>query len=220
MTLPLQPGMQFGFITVMANTAMCRDNVAAAERHGFDSIWVGDHVEFPVPILDPLLQIAQAAGMNESLTFGTGVSGVDLDLRRPDGTLAGWTVIAGRNGTGKSALLRAIALALAGLLEARVLQDSFVRWVQEGEPRGEVDVTVVPDDGGTWVQRFNLEWQTLEEQPTREPILAQKLQIRDVSGTWRPVLLADQTPAVEGRLGIEIASHFIAGYGPAIVPEK
>jgi DNA repair exonuclease SbcCD ATPase subunit len=39
---------------------------------------------------------------------------VDLDLTRPNGSLAGWTVLAGRNGSGKSTILQAFALALAG----------------------------------------------------------------------------------------------------------
>ena len=65
MALPLAQGLSFGFITVMANTTMCRDTVALAEGCGFDSIWVGDHVEFPVPILDPLLQIAQPQAFHD-----------------------------------------------------------------------------------------------------------------------------------------------------------
>lgn len=73
MTLPLASELSFGFITAMANPAMCRSTVALAERLDYNSIWVGDHVEFPVPILDPLLQIAQAAAMSDTLTFGTGV---------------------------------------------------------------------------------------------------------------------------------------------------
>ena len=39
---------------------------------------------------------------------------VDLDFTRPDGSYAGWTVLAGRNGSGKTTMLQAIALALAG----------------------------------------------------------------------------------------------------------
>lgn len=39
---------------------------------------------------------------------------VDLDFTRPDGSHAGWTVLAGRNGSGKTTMLQAIALALAG----------------------------------------------------------------------------------------------------------
>ena len=73
MALALATELSYGFITVMANPTMTRSTVALAERFDYDSIWVGDHVEFPVPILDPLLQIAQAAGMTDKLTFGTGV---------------------------------------------------------------------------------------------------------------------------------------------------
>ncbi|MCP4152338.1 MAG: AAA family ATPase [bacterium] len=58
---------------------------------------------------------------------------VKLDLQRPDGSYEGWTVIAGGNGTGKSTLLQAIALTLAGPLYARTLQESFVRWVSFGK---------------------------------------------------------------------------------------
>ena len=39
---------------------------------------------------------------------------VNLDFARPDGSYAGWTVLAGRNGSGKTTMLQAIALALAG----------------------------------------------------------------------------------------------------------
>lgn len=73
MALPLSNKLEFGFIAMMMNPAMTRTTVDLAERLNYDSIWVGDHVEFPVPILDPLLQIAQAAGMSSKLTFGTGV---------------------------------------------------------------------------------------------------------------------------------------------------
>jgi DNA repair exonuclease SbcCD ATPase subunit len=38
---------------------------------------------------------------------------VDLGFARPDDTYAGWTVLAGRNGTGKTTLLQAIGLAMA-----------------------------------------------------------------------------------------------------------
>ena len=34
--------------------------VRLVDRCGYDSLWVGDHISFPVPILDPLLQLAQA----------------------------------------------------------------------------------------------------------------------------------------------------------------
>lgn len=46
---------------------------------------------------------------------------VTLDFTLPDGTLRNWTVIIGKNGTGKSSLLQAIALAAAGRLQVNVL---------------------------------------------------------------------------------------------------
>ena len=44
----------------------------------------------------------------------SGRRNVDLTLTRPDGSHAGWTVLAGRNGSGKTSLLRAIALTVGG----------------------------------------------------------------------------------------------------------
>jgi hypothetical protein len=59
---------------------------------------------------------------------------VSLDLTRPDGSLAGWTVLAGRNGSGKTSLLRAVALAIGGPGVARNLVSDFASWVSVGKP--------------------------------------------------------------------------------------
>lgn len=55
--------------------------VELVDRSGYDSLWSGDHVSFAVPILDPLLQLAQAAVVSRRLTFGTSV--YLLPLRHP-----------------------------------------------------------------------------------------------------------------------------------------
>ncbi len=55
--------------------------VELVDRCGYDSLWVGDHVSFAVPILDPLLQLAQAAVVSRRLTLGTSV--YLLPLRHP-----------------------------------------------------------------------------------------------------------------------------------------
>jgi probable F420-dependent oxidoreductase len=55
--------------------------VELVDRCGYDSLWVGDHISFPVPIFDPLLQLAQAAVVSRRLTLGTGV--LLLPLRHP-----------------------------------------------------------------------------------------------------------------------------------------
>jgi len=69
-----------------------------------------------------------------------GFETLDLDLRRPDGSLAGWTVFAGRNGSGKSTLLQAVALAVVGPTPARALQESFSDWVQAGASKASVEL--------------------------------------------------------------------------------
>src|SRR5262249_45985594 len=47
----------------------------------YDSLWCGDHISFPMAILDPFLQLAQAAMVSRRLTFGTSV--YLLPLRHP-----------------------------------------------------------------------------------------------------------------------------------------
>ena len=73
---------------------------------------------------------------------------VNLDFTRPDGSYAGWTVLAGRNGSGKTTMLQAIALALAG--------ENFIREPElwpgiQRKRRAFISLTIVQDsqfDGG------------------------------------------------------------------------
>ncbi len=55
--------------------------VELVDRSGYNSLWVGDHVSFPLPILDPLLQLGQAAVVSRRLILGTSV--YLLPLRHP-----------------------------------------------------------------------------------------------------------------------------------------
>lgn len=96
MSLPLEPRLQVGVQTIHRRTEpadgpwlpgideLCAF-VETVDRCGYDSIWVGDHVSFAIPILDPLLQLAQAAMASRRLTFGTGVYLLPL---RPPGPVA------------------------------------------------------------------------------------------------------------------------------------
>jgi probable F420-dependent oxidoreductase len=55
--------------------------VEMVDRLGYDSLWVGDHLSFAIPILDPLIQLAQAATYSSRLELGVGV--YLLPLRHP-----------------------------------------------------------------------------------------------------------------------------------------
>jgi energy-coupling factor transporter ATP-binding protein EcfA2 len=78
-----------------------------------------------------------------------GFEDLKFSLVRPDGSYAGWTVFTGDNGSGKSSLLKAIAVALTGKDTARALQPSFHRWIREGatEHEGRIELTIAPEKG-------------------------------------------------------------------------
>ena len=92
MALRLEEGLKLGIQTIHRQgdfdtgpwLPRIDDLVAFVEdvdAKGFDEIWLGDHVSFAIPFLDPLLTIAQAAVASRRLVFGTGV--YLLPLRHP-----------------------------------------------------------------------------------------------------------------------------------------
>lgn len=81
MALPLDSRSGFGLQTRLMDAQETQRLVLRLEELGFNSIWVGDHLSFAVPILDPLLQLAQAAAFSTKLLVGTGV--YLLPLRHP-----------------------------------------------------------------------------------------------------------------------------------------
>lgn len=81
MTTTHPPLLQFGIMSAFPDPASAQATVAQAEDLGFDSLWVGDHVAFPVPILDSLMQLALASAFARKITLGTCV--YLLPLRHP-----------------------------------------------------------------------------------------------------------------------------------------
>lgn len=62
------------------------------------------------------------------------------------GSYAGWHVLIGDNGAGKSSVLRAMALAFVGPTEAAALRQNWNDWLRSGERRGHITVEIDPDD--------------------------------------------------------------------------
>ena len=144
--------------------------------------------------------------------FGKSGHHVSLELQRPDGSYAGWTVVAGRNGTGKSTFLRAIALAIAGPKVARSLQESFMGWIRFGEPKccsstelvysreDKLKVDIKPESGSLTT---GLMWDYLEyKDKDSEPDVHAMCDSKDPG-------LADHGPWASNPEG-----WVIAGYGP------
>ena len=61
--------------------------------------------------------------------------------------LAGWHVLLGDNGSGKTSVLRAIALALNGPKQAPALRQDWSSWLRQTCDRAEVNLLFVPHEG-------------------------------------------------------------------------
>jgi len=92
MDLTLETGLRFGIQPIMRRTepatgpwlpetAELVEFVRLVDACGFDSLWAGDHISFAIPILDPVVQLAQAAVASSRLILGTSV--LLLPLRHP-----------------------------------------------------------------------------------------------------------------------------------------
>ena len=68
---------------------------------------------------------------------------LDFSFSRPKGELAGWNVITGDNASGKTTLLKAIALALVGPDTARTLQPSFSGWLRDNSESAVIAAEIV-----------------------------------------------------------------------------
>jgi probable F420-dependent oxidoreductase len=79
--LPLSPARRYGLSLSFPCLDDGRALVARAEADGWDAIWLSDHVEFTVPMLDPLVQLAHLGALSTRLRFGTAV--YLLPLRHP-----------------------------------------------------------------------------------------------------------------------------------------
>ena len=94
MTLPLDTTLKIGIQNIHRRTEPATapwmpaidemaELVGLVDRCGYDSLWVGDHLSFPMSILDPLLQLAQAAVVSRRLLLGTNVYLVPLRAPGP-----------------------------------------------------------------------------------------------------------------------------------------
>jgi len=81
MDLPLSSALTYGVITTVASVEDARATAERAEAQGWDSLWVGDHVAFTIPLYDPLIQLGILGAFSNKLRLGTSV--YLLPLRHP-----------------------------------------------------------------------------------------------------------------------------------------
>ena len=82
------------------------------------------------------------------------ISSFDIDLTGDQP--AGWHVILGDNGSGKSTFIRAIAIALVGMENAAALRQDWSSWLKDGGTSGNISLEIEADpDLDRWVEKGN-----------------------------------------------------------------
>lgn len=82
--LILRDDIECGVVMTAQDRDQVLDMARKVENLGFDSIWVGDHVSFYIPILESLTLLSFVAAATERVRIGTGV--YLLPLRHPTTT--------------------------------------------------------------------------------------------------------------------------------------
>ena len=82
MELPLANETNFGIQTRLPTPDLTEQTVELLDQLDFDSVWVGDHLAFTLPILDPFVQLAHACAYSRKLTVATGVYLLPMRHRR------------------------------------------------------------------------------------------------------------------------------------------
>ena len=106
MQLPLDSRLKVGVQTIHRRTEPAvgpwrpsvsegRDLVECVDRLGYDSLWLGDHLSFAIPILDPLIQLAQAACETVAAAVEQGDVRAALVVLKGVGVLAGTLPVIG-----------------------------------------------------------------------------------------------------------------------------
>lgn len=136
-----------------------------------------------------------------------GFADLSFDLARPDGTYAGWTVFTGDNGSGKSSLLKAIAVALVGKDTARALQPSFHRWIQAdaGVQEGLIELKICPEKG---TDEFSGGGKTAYK------IFPATVVLKTIGKETIGEILDFQKTARRGLWATDAQGWFACGYGP------
>jgi predicted ATP-binding protein involved in virulence len=64
----------------------------------------------------------------------------------PEGKEAGWHVLIGDNGAGKSTIVKSIALALLDYSDIVASNQDWNEWLQRDQPLGKIDLSILSEE--------------------------------------------------------------------------
>ena len=138
--------------------------------------------------------------------IGSDDRGIDLNLARPDGSYAGFTVLAGPNGSGKTTLLQAIALTLAGPRALRTALCDTSTWKRQTAKHEDAHVVL-------WLERDPLcDPQQGKGAPSKAALVI-GLVWPPTESSVLPYLFLNEKQGARGPWS-QKDGWFLAGYGP------
>jgi hypothetical protein len=139
-----------------------------------------------------------------------GFRDLDFTFENKSGELQGWCVITGDNGSGKTALLKSIVMAIMGPEYVRVLQPRLSGWIRKGAAAALISVELLAHDedkftkGRRPAQTF---WAHLQIESPPSGSESGEPSIRKAS-------LKKKKSPVNGPWSDRTSGWFIIGYGP------
>jgi hypothetical protein len=123
------------------------------------------------------------------------------------GEYAGWHVVLGDNGSGKSSAIRSIALCLAGPQEAPALRQNWSDWLRKGEKKGHIRLDIDHDPA--------VDRQTGRGRPVEGSYVSARLNfLRGDAGTVTLLPQENANPDPLRYVWGEGEGWFAASYGP------
>ena len=123
----------------------------------------------------------------------------ELDWEVSEGQEAGWHVVIGDNGSGKTTFIRAAALALVGAQEAIALREGWNDWLRNGKREGWIETEFAFRSGNSFSSKVRLSRENkfpIQDEPAGDFL------------DWPSALLRKWNGGSEGN------GEFSAAYGP------
>lgn len=128
-----------------------------------------------------------------------------FEMRFDDQNQAGWHVLIGDNGSGKSSIVRAIALGLIGPQNSKSLRINLGEWVKKGEASSGIDLEIIRHDFDRYIG---------QRRPTNKPIPISLQISRNESQNTYSLNINVESKLPQNYIWSNANGWFSVGFGP------